>query len=60
MLLDRSQTASFLTGRHTIFQVRVGNLEDSSLHWDSVLLATIQYTDSQLEACHTVMKYAAH
>ena len=49
------QTFTFLTGRPTVFQATVGNLEDSSLHWESVPWATLQYTDSQLEA-HQLFK----
>lgn len=34
--LTEFQTVVFLTGRCTISQARVGNLENSSLHWESV------------------------
>ena len=51
------QIFTFLTGSRTVFQATVGNLEDSSLHWESVPWAILQYTDSQLEAHQRVMKW---
>lgn len=40
-----------------IFQATVGNLEDSSLRWESVPWAPLQYTDCQLEAHQRVMNW---
>lgn len=57
MLLDRISDGCLPYRKMHNFPGKSCNLEDSSLHREFVPLATLQYTEFQLEVYHTVMKW---